>query len=65
MFNWLGRPDFVAYEWHGGQSFPFRLYRALGGIPVAWTLRTRADEAKVAGNFEHFIFESYLPPVAY
>ncbi|BDR55359.1 glycerophosphodiester phosphodiesterase [Bombiscardovia apis] len=65
MLNWLGRPDFVAYEWHGGASLPMRAFRALGGISVAWTLRSREAEVKASDQFDYFIFESYLPPVAY
>lgn len=61
LFNWLGRPDFVAYEWHSGSSVPMKLFRALGGIPVAWTVRSRQAECEAAAMFDHFIFEGYLP----
>ncbi|RBP99433.1 glycerophosphodiester phosphodiesterase family protein [Bifidobacterium xylocopae] len=65
LLNWLGRPDFMAYEWHGGRSLPMRLFRALGGTPVAWTVRSRQAEREAASSFDLCIFESYLPAVTY
>lgn len=65
LFNWVGRPDFVAYEWHAGSVFPLRLFRALGGTPVAWTVPSRQAEREASSGFDRFIFEGYLPPVLY
>lgn len=61
LFNWLGRPDFVAYEWHGGHSVPMRIYRFLGGTPVAWTVRSERAQEESRPDFDGIIFESYLP----
>ena len=61
LFNWLGRPDFVAYEWHGGHSLPMRIYRFLGGTPVAWTVRSERAQEESRPDFDGIIFESYLP----
>ena len=61
LFNWLGRPDFVAYEWHGGHSLPIRIYRFLGGTPVAWTVRSERAQEESRPDFDGIIFESYLP----
>lgn len=61
LFNWLGRPDFVAYEWHGGHSLPMRIYRFLGGTPVAWTVRSKRAQEESRPDFDGIIFESYLP----
>ena len=61
LFNWLGRPDFVACEWHGGHSVPMRLYRFLGGVPIAWTIRSEQAQQAVGPDFDGIIFESYLP----
>lgn len=61
LLNWLGRPDFVAYEWHGGHSLPMRIYRFLGGTPVAWTVRSERAQEESRPDFDGIIFESYLP----
>lgn len=61
LFNWLGRPDFVACEWHGGHSVPMRLYRFLGGVPIAWTIRSEQAQETAGPDFDGIIFESYLP----
>ena len=61
LFNWLGRPDFVAYEWHGGHSLPMRIYRFLGGTRVAWTVRSERAQEESRPDFDGIIFESYLP----
>ncbi|AKV55687.1 glycerophosphoryl diester phosphodiesterase [Bifidobacterium actinocoloniiforme DSM 22766] len=61
LLDWLGRPDFAAYEWHGGAAPPLRLFRALGGESVAWTLRSAEAQSQSRANFDRFIFESYVP----
>lgn len=61
LFNWVGRPDFVACEWHGGSSLPMRIYRFLGGVPIAWTIRSEGAQRNAMPDFDGFIFESYLP----
>ncbi|KJY49383.1 glycerophosphodiester phosphodiesterase family protein [Bifidobacterium kimbladii] len=61
LFNWLGRPDFVACEWHSGHSLPMRLYRFLGGTPIAWTVRSEHAQEEASPDFDGIIFESYLP----
>lgn len=61
LFNWLGRPDFVACEWHGGHSLPMRFYRFLGGVPIAWTIRSEQAQEASGPDFDGIIFEAYLP----
>ncbi len=61
VFNWLSRPDFVAYEWHGGSKPPVRLTRAMGATPVAWVIRNRDESAEADAWFDHKIFESFVP----
>lgn len=60
-FNWLGRPDFVAMERRAGHGLPMRVYRFLGGRPVAWTVRSAEEGEAARDDFDRFIFESYLP----
>lgn len=61
VFNWLSRPDFVAFDWHGGGSPQVRLTRAMGAVPVSWTVRSRDEVAECDAWFDHHIFESFVP----
>ena len=63
-FDWLGRPDFVAYDWHGGSSPQVRLARAMGATTVSWTVRSAAELNESAPYFDRFIFESFVPEEA-
>ncbi|MDF7665267.1 glycerophosphodiester phosphodiesterase family protein [Bifidobacterium sp. ESL0745] len=60
-FNWVSRPDFVAYDWHGGRSAQVRAARALGATPVAWTPRSAEELAQCRSDFDYFIFEAFVP----
>lgn len=57
LLNFLTRPDFLAYEVHGKKMLAFRTARALGGCPVAWTIRSAEDLALAKGAFYAVIFE--------
>ena len=61
LFNWLSRPDFVACDWRSGGSPQVRLNRALGAVPVSWTVRSRDEVAECDAWFDHHIFESFVP----
>ncbi|MCI1644492.1 MAG: glycerophosphodiester phosphodiesterase [Bifidobacterium crudilactis] len=61
LFNWLGRPDFVAFDWHGGDGFPVRSARSLGAITVSWTVRSSAEQEASDPYFDYMIFESFVP----
>ncbi|NMN00565.1 glycerophosphodiester phosphodiesterase [Bifidobacterium sp. DSM 109958] len=60
-FDWLGRPDFIAYDWHGGATPQVRLARTMGATTVSWTVRSAAELAESAPHFDRFIFESFVP----
>lgn len=47
-FDWLSRPDFVAYDWTGGASPQVRLARSMGAMPVSWTVRSSDELAQCA-----------------
>ncbi|MBT1177731.1 glycerophosphodiester phosphodiesterase [Bifidobacterium callimiconis] len=61
VFNWLGRPDFVAYDWHGGDSAQVRFARKLGATTVSWTVRSSVEFQRSAPYFDHMIFEAFVP----
>ena len=60
-FDWLSRPDFVAYDWTGGASPQVRLARSMGAMPVSWTVRSSDELAQCAPYFDRHIFEAFVP----
>lgn len=63
-FNWLSRPDFVAYSWQNGSKAQLRLARKMGAMAVAWVIRSDQEYSDSAESFDRFIFESYVPASA-
>lgn len=57
LFDFISRPDFVAYDICAGGCFAFRLARALGAYPVAWTVRTSEQLMSAKKHFRSFICE--------
>ncbi|MBW3095649.1 hypothetical protein KIH75_09990, partial [Bifidobacterium sp. 64T4] len=64
VFDWLSRPDFVAYDWRGGVLPQVRLTRAMGAMPVAWTVRSQDEYAQCSDQFDRCIFEAFVPQAA-
>lgn len=60
-FDWLSRPDFVAYDWTGGAMPQVRLARAMGAATVSWTVRSSDELAQCDQYFDHHIFEAFVP----
>ncbi|KAB8290948.1 glycerophosphodiester phosphodiesterase family protein [Bifidobacterium avesanii] len=60
-FDWLSRPDFIAYDWHGGDTPQVRLARAMGATTVSWTVRSSAELGESEPYFDRFIFEAFVP----
>ncbi|PLS30185.1 glycerophosphodiester phosphodiesterase [Bifidobacterium margollesii] len=61
IFNWLGRPDFVAYDWHGGDQAQVRLARKMGAATVSWTVRSSGELYRCEPYFDRHIFEAFIP----
>lgn len=59
--NWMSRPDFVAYDWHGGDAAQVRLVKAMGVTAVSWTLRSQEEFDRSAKRFSRHIFEAFVP----
>lgn len=57
LLNFLGRPDFIAYEVKDKRHVPFLLARLWRPYTVAWTVKT-ADELTAAKGFDQIIFET-------
>lgn len=61
LFNFLARPDFVAYEHSGAKNVMRRLVTALGAHPVCWTLRSQSELETARKFFKTYIFENFIP----
>lgn len=58
LFNFISRPDFIAYNINNDKNVMFRLVRALGAPCFMWTIRD--DWAHLqAENYDGEIFETY------
>lgn len=60
-FNWLSRPDFIAYDHKGGNSKVLEFARSLGAQTVAWTVRSTAELDAALPFFDRYIFEAFVP----
>lgn len=61
-FNFLAKPDFIAFNGHHASSLPLRYARKCGAYTLAWTVASEEDEAYVRSHgFDSVIFEKYIP----
>ncbi len=61
LLSFLARPNFIAYDVNGRKELSFRASRALGGYPVAWTVRSEEDKKNAEEKFKAIIFENIRP----
>lgn len=62
LFNFLTKPDFIAYNHDDYRDLSRVLCRNIyKNAAVAWTVRSEADLQKRAGDFDLFIFDSFVP----
>lgn len=62
LFNWLAKPDFIAYN----RKYPKMLSRLLcrklfGNMAAAWTVKSREQLEEARKYFDIYIFDSFLP----
>lgn len=62
-FNFMYRPDFIAYSKTGYAEKNLRFIRKRFGTPLmAWTVRSEEEENEaIAHGFDTVIFENYIP----
>lgn len=70
LFDFLSKPDFIAYNFKYADSFSYRLCRKLyKPLNAAWTLRSPADIERAKhmknGSFDMMIFDSFMPDGLY
>lgn len=62
LLNFLGRPDFIAYDHlHKGNFSRILCTRLFGALSVAWTIRSQAQMDEGREDFSLFIFEGFIP----
>lgn len=59
-FNFLTRPDFIAYNHYQAKNPSRRLCRLLGGLSVAYTIRSTQEYEQAKKEFDLFIFDSCI-----
>jgi glycerophosphoryl diester phosphodiesterase len=62
LFNFLCKPDFIAYNHVHGERLSLGLcHRAFGRLAVAWTITSQEELKKARLWFDIFIFEGFVP----
>ncbi len=62
LLNWLGKPDFIAYNRKYPRILARRLCRSLyHNTAVAWTVQSQAQLEEAENYFDVFIFDSFVP----
>lgn len=62
LFNFLTKPDFIAYNHKFSEEPGRRICRHLYRHPAAaWTIRSQQDLEALRGEYDVFIFDSFLP----
>lgn len=62
LFNFLTKPDFIAYNHNRYRDLSRRLCRYLYRCPaVAWTIKSGEELTNRRKDFDLFIFDSFLP----
>lgn len=62
LFNFITKPDFIAYNHQLYRDVSRQLCRYLYGcLAVAWTIKSNDDLNNRKGDFDLFIFDSFIP----
>jgi len=62
MFNFLTRPDFIAYNHKHANNLSRMICHGLyRNTAAAWTIRSQEELDKNRGRFDVFIFEGFIP----
>jgi glycerophosphoryl diester phosphodiesterase len=62
LFNFLAKPDFIAYCHTYRKASAFVLSTKLcKAIPVAWTIKSQKELDSCKNSFHSFIFEGFIP----
>lgn len=62
LLNWLGKPDFIAYNCKYPKMLSRRICRRLyHNTAAAWTIQSREQLAEARKHFDIFIFDGFMP----
>ncbi|SCY21160.1 glycerophosphodiester phosphodiesterase family protein [Butyrivibrio sp. INlla14] len=62
LFNFLTRPDFVAFNHKYAGCVSRRICRRFyGNVAAAWTIKSEEELLRARKNFDIFIFDSFVP----
>lgn len=62
LLNWLGKPDFIAYNCKYPKMLSRRICRSLyHNTAAAWTIKSREQLAEARKYFDIFIFDGFMP----
>lgn len=62
LFNWLAKPDFIAYNHKYPKVLSRRFCRELfRNTAAAWTIKSQEQLRAARKNFDIFIFDSFIP----
>lgn len=62
LFNFMTRPDFVAFNHKYANCLARRICRRIyGNVAAAWTIKSEAELERARRNFDIFIFDSFVP----
>ncbi len=62
LLNWITKPDFIAYNHKYADIAARRICRKLyRSMAVAWTIKSQEELEKAKGQFDIFIFDSFIP----
>ncbi|MCX4304314.1 MAG: glycerophosphodiester phosphodiesterase family protein [Acetatifactor sp.] len=62
VFNWLTKPDFIAYNHSHYDMLSRRLCRKLyHNMAAAWTIKSQEQLEQARKHFDLFIFDSFVP----
>lgn len=60
LSNFITRPDFIAYNYKDEHILSRRICKKLGGLSVAYTIKSQEAYEKVKDKFDLFIFDSFI-----
>lgn len=59
-FNFLTKPDFIAYNHKHAHNISRRLCRLMGALSIAYTVKSHEEYEKANDKFDLFIFDSFI-----
>ena len=64
LFNFLAKPDFIAYNCRHYKDTARLICRNLYRAPaVAWTIKSQRELEERRADFDLFIFDSFVPEI--